>query len=172
MLFFLKGVVMSTLPIRCTLPGLTVFCLFRSHESRNPDALSITPAHTPIQASWIDRTSKICNFQEIFTNQVDMSLHVGNKPVNSNGLERMNSFCDFIFSPSVKEQYVIAGGHSLWFRSFFQTFLPSASTHTAKKKKIENGGIVVFDLMKTNTRHGPRYMVDPNSIDVVHGGFL
>jgi len=124
-----------------------------------------------IQASWVDKTSKVCDFQEIFLNQVDMSLHTGNKPLNTNGLKRMEAFNDFIFSPSVKESCVIAGGHSIWFRSFFQMFLPYTSTHVSKKKKIVNGGIIVFDLIKANTMTGPKYMIDPNSIHVVYGGF-
>lgn len=139
--------------------------------SRNPDTLSITPAHATIQASWVDKTSKVCNFQEIFWNQVDMSLHSGNKPLNTNGLKRMLAFCDFVFSPSVKEEYVIAGGHSIWFRSFFQMFLPYSSTHASKKKKVVNGGVVAFELIKANTASGPKYMIDESTIHVVYGGF-
>lgn len=139
--------------------------------SRNPDALSITPAHAQIHASWMEKTSDVCDFQNIFTNQVDMSLHIGNKPIGTNGLKRMNLFCDFLFSPSVTEEYVIVGGHSLWFRSFFQTFLPFASDHISKQKKMVNGGVVAFVFVKANTKYGPRYMIDPKSMDVVYGGF-
>jgi hypothetical protein len=139
--------------------------------SRNPDTLSITPAHTPIQASWIDKTAKVCDFQEIFTNQIDMSLHIGNKPVNTNGLKRMLEFCDFIYTPSVKENNIIVGGHSIWFRSFFRTFLPYSVRHDAKDKKMVNGGIVTFELMKASTKSGPKYMIDPKTIKVVYGGF-
>ena len=39
---------------------------FPNQISRNPDTLSITPAYTPIQASWIDKTAKVCDFQDIF----------------------------------------------------------------------------------------------------------
>jgi hypothetical protein len=133
--------------------------------------LSITPAHTQIQASWVDKTSKVCDFQEIFTNQFDMSLHIGNKPINTNGLKRMNEFCDFVFSPSVKEENVIAGGHSIWFRSFFSTFLPYATIHPSKKKKMVNGGVVAFELIKATTKSGPKYMIDPETVHVVYGGF-
>jgi hypothetical protein len=139
--------------------------------SRNPDTLSITPANATIQASWVDKTSKVCNFQEMFLNQVDMSLHSGNKPLNTNGLKRMLAFCDFVFSPSVKEEYVIAGGHSIWFRSFFQMFLPYGSTHVSKKKKMVNGGVIALELVKANTKTGPKYMIDPDSIHIVYGGF-
>jgi hypothetical protein len=139
--------------------------------SRNPDTLSITPAHTPIQASWIEKTSKLCDFQDIFNRQTDMSLHTGNKPLNTNGLKRMLDFCEFVYSPSCKEEYVIVGGHSIWFRSFFQMFLPYSVHHVSKNKKIVNGGIVTFDIMKAETRRGPSYMIDPKTIRVVYGGF-
>jgi hypothetical protein len=146
-------------------------CIAFHTFSRNPDALSITPAHAQIHASWIDKTSKICDFQDIYTNQVDMSLHNGNKPINTNGLKRMNLFCDFLFSPSVMEEYAIIGGHSLWFQSFFQTFLPHDVQHLSKKNNIVYGGVVAFELIKASTKQGPKYMIDPKSIDVVYGGF-
>mmetsp|Transcript_4071 Transcript_4071/g.4863 ORF Transcript_4071/g.4863 Transcript_4071/m.4863 type:complete len:358 (-) Transcript_4071:189-1262(-) len=138
--------------------------------SRNPDTLSITPAFTEVKASWIDRESKICDFQAIFTKQVDVSLHSGNKPINTNGLLRMTEFCDYCFS-SVKEDHIIAGGHSIYFRSFFRTFLPYTEDHIAKKNKIVNAGVVAFDLIKASTPNGEKYMVDPKSVSVVFGGF-
>jgi len=140
--------------------------------SRNPDTLSITPAHAIIQASWIEKSSTLCHFQDIFNSQTDMSLHTGNKPINTNGLIRMQEFCDFVFSGSVKEDYVIVGGHSIWFRYFFQLFLPYSVPHVAKTKKIVNGGIVAFDLLKADTeKRGPKFMIDPKSVKVVFGGF-
>lgn len=113
----------------------------------------------------------MCDFQDIFNSQTDMSLHTGNKPVNTNGLIRMLEFCDFVFSGSVQEEYVIAGGHSIWFRYFFQLFLPYSVQHVAKSRKIVNCGVVAFDLMKAETKRGPKYMIDPKSVKVVYGGF-
>jgi len=143
--------------------------------SRNPDTLSITPAHMQIQASWIDKAASslaICDFQLTYTNQVDMSLHEGNKPVGTNGLKRMREFCNFVFSDSVKENYIIVGGHSIWFRSFFQTFLPYEDNHVSKKKKLVNCGVVAFTLLKVVRKSGqPTFMVDPKSVEVVYGGF-
>lgn len=100
-----------------------------------------------------------------------MSLHSGNKPLDTNGLKRMLAFGDFIFSPSVKEHHVIVGGHSIWFRSFFRTFLPYTTVHPSKQKKIVNGGVIAFELIKASTKSGTKYMVDPDSIHVVYGGF-
>lgn len=140
--------------------------------SRNPDTLSITPAQTQIQASWIDKGSNITNFQSTFMNQIDMSLHTGNKPLNTNGLKRMRDFCDFVFSSSVKERYIVVGGHSIWFRSFFRTFLPHNMEHPGKSKKVVNCGVVAFTLIKVVRKSGqPTYMIDPKSVDVVYGGF-
>ena len=69
-----------------------------------------------------------------------MTHHIGNKPLSSTGGIRMSEFCKFAFSR--KEEAIICGGHSLWFRSFFQSYLPEASTHISKKKKVVNGGTV------------------------------
>ena len=139
--------------------------------SRNPDTLAITPAHATIQASWIEKQSLVCPFQEIFESQTDMSLHTGNKPLNTNGLKRMLEFCEFVYTPSVREDHVIVGGHSIWFQNFFRMFLPFSVHHVSKNKKIVNGGIVAFELMKAETRRGPKYMIDPKTIKVVYGGF-
>jgi len=139
--------------------------------ARNPDTLTITPAYEQVTASWIDRNSTVCDFTDIFTNRTDMSLHHGNKPIKTNGLLRMTDFCEYVFSPDVKEEYVIAGGHSIWFRSFFKTFLPAAFDHVSKKRKMVNGACVAFTLLKASTATGNAFMIDPKSIVVVYGGF-
>lgn len=100
-----------------------------------------------------------------------MSLHNGNKPINTNGLKRMNLFCDFLFSPSVTEEFAIIGGHACWFQSFFQTFLPHGVEHDSKRSTLVCGGVVAFDLLKASTKQGPMYMIDPKSIAVIYGGF-
>lgn len=153
-------------------PADKIFVLSSLQEiSRNPDALSITPAQSPVQASWIEKTSKVCKFQEIFATQVDTSRHTGNKPIKSTGYGRMTDFCKHTFSPAVREKYIIVGGHSLWFKSFFQNFLPYHIEHISKEKKIINGGVVVFELVKATTQYGDKFMVDPKSVKVVYGGF-
>jgi len=138
--------------------------------SRNPDTLSITPVHQTVTASFIDRTSKVCDFQAIYSKQTDMSLHIGNKPINTNGLKRMNEFCDYVMT-NVEEENVIVGGHSIWFRSFFRTYLPYTVDHVSKKRKVVNAGCVAFTLLKATTGQGDKYMIDPRSIKVIYGGF-
>ena len=83
----------------------------------------------------------------------------------------MNDFCKFVFSGPIREEHIIVGGHSLWFKSFFENFLPFSVSHVCKKKKIVNGGVVAFELMKAKTQYGDKYMIDPKTVRVVYGGF-
>ena len=104
----------TCVPFFCREIDLRLIPHHRSIHSSLPihSQLSITPAHMQIQASWIDKAASslaICDFQLTYTNQVDMSLHEGNKPVGTNGLKRMREFCNFVFSDSVKENYIIVG---------------------------------------------------------------
>lgn len=136
--------------------------------SRNPDALSITPPYGSVVPAWTDPNT----LQPIYEKQVDTSMHTGNKPVNTNGLKRLQEFCRIIFSDIVDKESVIAAGHSLWFRSFFRTYLPHSNNHIAKKNKLVNGGVVGFTLQRLETATGQyEYMIDPTSIVVLHGGF-
>lgn len=140
--------------------------------SRNPDTLSITPSQTKVNPSWIEQSSTVCDFTSIFTKQVDVQFHMGNKPIDTNGLKRMLDFCTKAFSSTLPEEYIIVGGHSIWYRSFFKEFLPRDSTHVGKKKKIVNCGAVAFDLWKTSTDdRRSHFMIDENSIRVIYGGF-
>jgi hypothetical protein len=135
--------------------------------SRNPDALSITPPFGAVAPSWTDPHF----MKEIYGNQIDTSKHTGNKSVKSNGLKRMEEFCRIAFGEIEKES-IICGGHSLWFRSFFRTYLPHSSNHVGKKKKIVNGGVVGFTLQRIETSKGKyEHLIDPNSIVVLHRGF-
>jgi hypothetical protein len=137
--------------------------------SRNPDALCITPPYSSVVPAWTD---PVASLQPIYDQQVDISMHTGNKPVASNGLLRIQEFCRIVFSDSIHKESVIVAGHSLWFRSFFQTYLPMNNTHVAKKKKLVNGGLVGFTLMRIEvTPSQVEYMIDPASIVVLHGGF-
>lgn len=139
--------------------------------SRNPDTLSITPARTNVTPSWIDAASKKVDFKTIFARQVDTHLHTGNKPIDTNGYKRMKDFCHAAFN-TIDEEYIIVGGHSIWFRSFFKEFLPRDSTHVGKSKKVMNCGAVSFTLCKTYEGGEERFMIQEDSINVVYGGFI
>ena len=87
--------------------------------SINPDALSITPAQGDCQAAFTDPKF----LKPYFEKRMDTSKLLGNKPIDSNGLKRLNAFAEFVFN-DVKKENIVAAGHSLYFRSFFKTFLP------------------------------------------------
>ena len=90
----------------------------------------------------------------------------GSKPLfGSNGLKRMRAFCEWAMAR--EEECVIIGGHSLWFRSFFRTFVPFDVEHVAKAKKMVNCGVVAFVL----EAHEGRYRIEPSSIVSLYGGF-
>lgn len=136
--------------------------------SRNPDALTITPAYGKVVPAWTDPKIVHTIYEH---RKIDTKLHSGNKHVSSNGLQRLQEFCEIAFE-TIEKESIICGGHSLWFRSFFQTFLPSTFEHVSKKKKLVNGGIVGFTLQRTKTESGRyQYMIDPTSITILHGGF-
>ena len=134
--------------------------------SINPDALSIHPPKGPLYTSWMDSD----RVKEIYATQCDPSKNLGNKPLTSNGLMRMERFCGLVFD-EIDGEAVVATGHSYWFRAFFQTYLLSSFEHISKKKKLINGGIVGFTLMRKKSAHGYKYMIDSSSMVVLYGGF-
>eukprot|EP00980_Cylindrotheca_fusiformis_P001697 scaffold388_cov114-Cylindrotheca_fusiformis.AAC.6 len=134
--------------------------------SINPDAQSIHPANAPLLTSWIDSD----RVKEIYETQCDTSMNTGNKSIKSNGLMRMQAFCDLVFD-ELDAPNVLATGHSYWFRAFFQTYLPRDFEHVSKKKKLINGGVAGFTLMRKKTENGYKYMIDQNSVVTLYGGF-
>ena len=85
----------------------------------------------------------------------------------------LQAFNAWVFSRP--EDTIIVGGHSLWFKSFFQTYVPHTADLECKKKKIVNSGAVSFSLHKSehNNKDGmPMYRIDPESVSTVYGGFM
>ena len=134
--------------------------------SFNPDALCITPAGGPIVPSWTDPVA----LKKLYAKVDAKTCHTGNKTLNSNGGIRLHAFCEQVFKESTVDN-VVAAGHSLWFRSFFQTYLPASTTHVSKKKKLINGGLAGFTLEEWKVGEKTVYRIDPKSIVVLHGGF-
>jgi len=140
--------------------------------SHNPDALTILPSQGIAHPTWCDE-----NIEGLpsgsFTSLVDTKYHMGNKSLKSNGLIRLNQFCVDLFDDTkLPKDTVICAGHSLFFRSFFQVFLPREFEHISKKKKLVNGGTVMVTLREATLGSGKKeYMIDPKSIVVVYGGF-
>lgn len=140
--------------------------------SRNVDTYSISPPKSVADLPF-DRIHPYCSPDEPFLPEevYDTTENFGNKSLNFYGLKRMKAFNDWIFAR--KEDAIIVGGHSLWFRTFFQTYLPHSNTHESKKHKITNSGVVAFELHAyTNEEDGEKYYrIDPKSIVNVYGGF-
>lgn len=134
--------------------------------SINPDALSIHPPKGALVSSWMDSE----RVKDIYATQCDTSKNLGNKSIKSNGLERMQRYCDLVFE-EIDAKAIVSVGHSFWFRAFFQTYLPKTFEHVSKKKKLINGGIVGFTLMRKKTDSGYKYSIDPTSLVVLYGGF-
>lgn len=100
----------------------------------------------------------------------DASENQGNKTRSFYGGKRLASFSKWVFNR--KENTIIVGGHSLWFKNFFQTYLPHDSNHEAKTKKIANSAMVAFTLYKGEDDKGmPQYRIEADSIVVLYGGF-
>ena len=100
----------------------------------------------------------------------DATENYGNKRHNFYGILRLRAFNEWAFKRS--EDTIIVGGHSLWFKYFFQTYLPHSSKHDAKNKKISNSGIVTFIIYRSYGADGsPLYRIDESTIETVYGGF-
>jgi hypothetical protein len=100
----------------------------------------------------------------------DATENYGNKRFNFYGILRLRAFNEWAFKRS--EDTIIVGGHSLWFKYFFQTYLPHSSKHDAKNKKISNSGIVTFIIYRSYGADGsPLYRIDESTIETVYGGF-
>ena len=139
--------------------------------SRNPDALSILPPRGVAHPTWCDATIPGLPVSS-FSSMIDTKLHTGNKSLKSNGLIRLKQFCQDMFDDEkLPKSTIIAAGHSLFYRSFFQVFLPRGVEHIGKKKKIVNGGVVMFTLREATSEKKKEYMIDPSSIVVVYSGF-
>mmetsp|Transcript_59783 Transcript_59783/g.134908 ORF Transcript_59783/g.134908 Transcript_59783/m.134908 type:complete len:176 (+) Transcript_59783:604-1131(+) len=107
-----------------------------------------------------------------FERRMNIKGNTGSKGFGSNGMKRMLQFCNWAFTdPAAQEaDTIIVTGHSLWFRTFFQTFLCGSENHFAcKKSKMKNAGVVTFNLIRISPEDAgePKYMIEPNSLQSV-----
>jgi len=106
----------------------------------------------------------------------DASLNRGDKPVRwsqkKRGFLRLERFAQWCFE-GLEGHTIVSVGHSMWFRRFFNCFLPHSSSHKSKDKKMENGAAVAFDLYHLITPNGESaYKIEEASIVEVHKGFI
>lgn len=141
--------------------------------SRNIDTMSISAPHTAPVLAFNEEDSKVIDFKHGYATGFDVSANTGNKTVEANGLQRIQTFAKWAFDQPAEA--VIAGGHSLYFKHFMRTYLPAARsglTKLATEKKISNGGAVSCDLLRKVAPDGSVvYKLDPASLRIVFGGF-
>jgi len=132
--------------------------------SRNFDTLALAPrAGTPELEGCLAGLAAGTTF--------DGSANHGNKSFAFTGIKRLQSFAEW--AADRPETTIVVGGHSLWFKNFFNLYLPKSSVHLAKTKKLVNCGVVGFTLQvgrDANTGR-PRYRISQESLRVVYGGF-
>ena len=98
----------------------------------------------------------------------DASRNAGQKPIGRVASDSMREFAAWAMNQDA--DVVVAGGHSIWFREFFKTYLPFDSECLGKKKKIVNCGMVSFDLtFGVHPEHGEMYAVE--NVREIYGGF-
>ncbi|GBG28009.1 Hypothetical Protein FCC1311_042322 [Hondaea fermentalgiana] len=94
----------------------------------------------------------------------------GDKPVSSRGIHRVKDFAAWCFEHD--EPTVIAAGHSLYARHFFNTFLPLSSTNIARTNKMKNCAVVAFTLERGKLKNGKTwYRIQEDSVDPLYLGF-
>lgn len=95
--------------------------------SRNVDTYALSPANTCPDLPF----ARVAPHCEGFAPSVfNCSDNFGNKTRNFYGIKRLKAFNDWAFNRS--EDVIIVGGHSLWFKYYFQTYLPHKFDHGSK----------------------------------------
>lgn len=105
--------------------GEKIFILSSLQEmSRNVDTYALAAPNNCPDLPFV-RVAPHC---ENFTVEVfNCSENFGNKSRSFYGIKRLKAFNDWIFNRS--EEVIIVGGHSLWFKNYFATYLPSNFNH-------------------------------------------
>jgi hypothetical protein len=131
----------------------------------NVDGVSLAKPYTPPVLADVEVKALGLKHPSEVDHYLDSSENHGDKPVRSQGLKRMLEFCKWCMNR--EEQTIITAGHSLYFRFFFQTFLPAFSKHEAKTSKMQNAAVVSFTLWE-----GPEgYLIEEESMKVLHNDF-
>lgn len=140
--------------------------------SRNVDTFSLSK---PMGAPPLDALAKMVNSSpDKVAAMLELTANAGQKKMFESGLTRLERFAAWCFdSPQTKggDVTVIVSGHSLFFRTLFQAFMPHASDHEAKRKKVSNGGAVALTLERGVVDGGMLYRIQADSIKTIYGGY-
>eukprot|EP01063_Lacrimia_lanifica_P005449 TRINITY_DN1321_c0_g1_i1.p1 TRINITY_DN1321_c0_g1~~TRINITY_DN1321_c0_g1_i1.p1 ORF type:complete len:361 (+),score=123.34 TRINITY_DN1321_c0_g1_i1:69-1151(+) len=126
----------------------------------NVDTMALTPAKEKPQIN------------HPLADLLDEKYNFGSKRWHERAIKRMNIFLKFSFAR--EENRVIAVGHSLYFRKFFNEYLDDKSVlpeqaEMAKKKKVPNCGVVKFKVQRGKKTLVNSYRIVPDSIQLLHG---
>ncbi|KAG8347227.1 putative Histidine phosphatase superfamily (branch 1) [Trypanosoma vivax] len=148
--------------------------------SRNIDAQTLSTEPGMITPSKMGKLNTPQSLGSVF----DARLNAGNKSRHANVYRRMDDFVTRLFGEASQKSYVPAAGahlgnaalkevivvgHSGYFRCFLRRFLPSASNHVIKSKKLQNCGVVAFDLVRNESTC--EVYIDESTITVLYKGF-
>jgi len=142
--------------------------------TRNVDSFSITPPGQPPKSSQLEQTLQNIDMSDLLAQKVEASGNTGHKRLFGDGASRVNLFVARLFQSS--EDCFIVGGHSLFFKSFFEGYLPidsnSEDSIDSKKLKIKNGGVIGLQIGEFKDSQGnAAYQIIENSIDKIYRGF-
>jgi len=141
----------------------------------NPDGMSLSgkcemPPVSVVLRLYGSGKSPVKNWEEWLSSRFNTSFKEGFKPLHSRADDRMRAFVAWLFSE--EHETIVLCGHSMWFRYFFECYLPRDSKHSAKENKIQNTGTIALDFVKCEMKDGSvRYRIEADSIAVVHRGF-
>lgn len=136
--------------------------------SKNPDALALAQPRALPDLSQLEAQLGAEGLD--LAAVLDPAANKGNKPLRSKGKDRLGQFAEWVFTRP--EDTVIATGHSLWFKAFFNVFLPQASKHQARNKKISNCAVVAFTLTRGTHEGKPQFRIDPDSVTMLTGKYI
>ena len=125
--------------------------------SRNVDTCALSKPNTVADLPF-SRVSPHCGGSDSCNaSSFNTSLNHGSKALSVRGKSRIEDFNKWAMECS--EDTIIVGGHSLWFKQFFNLYLPFDCKHRAKDEKLTNSGVVAFTLHKLKGEKA--YYVDP-----------
>jgi hypothetical protein len=139
---------------------------FCQEISRNVDTASLSPKGTVADLPF-NRVAPHCSESKCNAGVFNATMNQGNKSLGYRGKQRIEDFNKWAFE--CHEDTIIVGGHSLWFKTFFNLYLPYGLDHKAKTHKLTNSGVVVFNLHKVKNEKS--YFIDPQSLQTVYGGY-
>ena len=128
--------------------------------TRNVDAVS-TAGKGKVQASLGGSLNEV-ETELLF----DPRINTGSKPVSLTGSKRIELFAQWLFNQ--KESTIVAAGHSLYFKSFLNVYLPKSFDHVCKKKKMRNSAVIAFDIVQDSEGS---VMILPDSLTTLYLGY-